>query len=85
MNKIITSTFLSIGLVFSSYAVAQQKGGACGARSYDGPHTVFDCEHIGKVKIAQIYEKGWRVVSMGQPKDGGTFTYLIIEEQRSDK
>ncbi len=58
------------------------RGGVCGASSFDGPNTTFDCEYLGKVKIKQIYEKGWRVVSIGQDKTGGTWTYLLIEEQK---
>ncbi len=59
------------------------KGGVCGAFSFSGPDTRFDCEHLGKdLTIKQIYEKGWRVVTIGQNKQGGTWTYLLIEEQK---
>jgi len=41
----------------------------------------LQCEHIGKVTIKQIYEKGFRVVHMQDDKNTATYVMLVIEEQ----
>lgn len=62
------------------------KGGTCWAnlsmKAALEPATVFACEHLGKVTLSQIYEKGFRVVAMTQNPAHPEFISLIIEEQR---
>lgn len=58
------------------------KGGTCTTNNYIGAETIFICEHIGQVRIRQIYEKGWRVVSRIIYPTGFNIHELIIEEQR---
>jgi hypothetical protein len=49
---------------------------------------LFLCDHLGEVTVAQIYERGWRVVSaVRNPATGSAVdvwqapAFLIIEEQ----
>ncbi len=73
------------GVPFLSQGV--QRGGMCFTnhsrmKDADVPWT---CEHIGKVTIRQIYEKGFRVVgsySTDLTEKPTQFPFLIIEEQR---
>lgn len=62
------------------------KGGTCwaylGMKTAIEPATVFACEHIGKVTLSQIYEKGFRVVAMTQNPANPESISFIIEEQR---
>lgn len=51
-------------------------------------HSMFNCDHLGEVTVAQIYEKGWRVVSAVRNTASTTVVdvsqapaFLIIEEQ----
>jgi hypothetical protein len=62
------------------------KGGICVTHQsrITGAEHVWICEHLGRVTIRQIYEKGFRVVSAysADPAEKTTqFQYLIIEEQ----
>lgn len=58
------------------------KGGTCSTNNFTGADTVFNCEHIGQVKIREIYEKGWRVVDRVVYPTGFNIHVLIIEEQK---
>ena len=64
-----------------------QRGGMCftnHSRMKD-TEVPWNCEHIGKVTIRQIYERGFRVVgsySTDLAEKPTQFPYLIIEEQR---
>jgi hypothetical protein len=66
--------------------VPQVKGGACWAtlslKAAVGPDVVFACEHLGKVTVSQIYEKGFRVVAMTHNPAHPEFVSLVIEERR---
>lgn len=66
--------------------VSQVKGGACWAtlslKAAIGPDVVFTCEHLGKVTVSQIYEKGFRVVAMTHNPAHPEFVSLVIEERR---
>lgn len=53
----------------------------CLHRPFRGGDSVLQCEHIGKVTIKQIYEKGFRVVHMQDDKNTATYVMLVIEEQ----
>ena len=62
------------------------KGGICTTNQsrVTGADHVWHCEHLGRVTIRQIYEKGFRVVSAysSDPAEKTSqFQYLIIEEQ----
>jgi len=77
-----------------------KRGGACSthfaktqealqqtpAGQWTDARTLFLCDHLGLVTVAQVYEKGFRVVgvSRGQPVTAHISTapaILIIEEQ----
>ena len=55
-------------------------GGVC-IGLFRGADSVVPCEHIGKVTIRQIYEKGFRVVHMQDDKHTASYVVLVIEEQ----
>lgn len=57
-----------------------KRGGVC-IGPFRGAESVLQCEHIGKVTIKQIYEKGFRVVHMQDDKNTATYVMLVIEEQ----
>ncbi|CAB1371180.1 conserved exported protein of unknown function (plasmid) [Denitratisoma oestradiolicum] len=83
MKKLTLFAFIMTALsAATNVLAAPARGGVCGAYPFNGADTKFDCEHLGKVTIKQIYERGWRIVSMGQQNDGGSWTYIVIEEQR---
>ena len=54
---------------------APVKGGLC----YGTPQAL-NCEHLGKVTVKEIYEKGWRVVAY--VKEGPNTVTVVIEEKR---
>ncbi len=64
-----------------------QRGGMCftnHSRMKDAD-VPWNCEHIGKVTIRQIYERGFRVIgsySTDLTEKPTQFPFLIIEEQR---
>ena len=59
---------------------APLRGGVC-IGPFRGADSVLHCEHIGKVTIRQIYEKGFRVVHMQDDKNTASYVVLVIEEQ----
>lgn len=61
-------------------AAGGKRGGVC-IGPFRGADSVLLCEHIGKVTIKQIYEKGFRVVHMQDDKNTATYVTLVIEEQ----
>lgn len=78
--------FASVQAGYAADQPKAQKGGVCwgslGEKLGIDPSTEFTCDAIGKIKISQIYEKGYRVVSvMMHPKRPDIVT-LVIEEQR---
>lgn len=64
----------------SAQAAGAKRGGVC-IGPFRGADSVLQCEHIGKVTIKQIYEKGFRVVHMQDDKNTATYVTLVIEEQ----
>ena len=83
---VIMTAICSLSNAQAAPAGSPIKGGTCWAnlsmKATIGPDTVFNCEHIGKVTISQIYEKGFRVVSMFPNPANAPFISLVIEEQR---
>lgn len=69
-----------------SAPVPPLKGGTCwaniGMKAALDPSTQFSCELIGRVTVAQIYEKGFKVTSMAYNPVQPVYVTLIIEEQR---
>lgn len=65
---------------------APLRGGTCwanlGLSAALDPSTQIACEIIGKATIAQIYEKGFRVVAMVHHPQHPSFVTILIEEQR---
>ena len=64
-----------------------QRGGMCFTNTsrIKDTEVTWNCEHIGRVTMRQIYEKGFRVVGVyaADPSDKTwQFQYLVIEEQR---
>jgi hypothetical protein len=72
-----------------SYSIAKSSAQRDAERdNWSYVRALFICDHLGPVTVAQIYEKGWRVVSAvrNQPNSvQGDIVYapafLIIEEQ----
>lgn len=63
------------------------KGGYCFTNHLriDNGDIPWNCEHLGKVTLREIYEKGFRVVGMYESttaKAQSGYPMLIIEEQR---
>jgi len=54
-----------------------KRGGVCW---YWTPSEPAECDHIGKVTVKEIYEKGFRVVSTARWTTG-KYILFIIEEQ----
>lgn len=84
MKKMLYAAFIVAVLVGMTNASAQaagaKRGGVC-IGPFRGGDSVLQCEHIGKVTIKQIYEKGFRVVHMQDDKNTATYVMLVIEEQ----
>lgn len=64
----------------SAQVTNAKRGGVC-IGPFRGSDSVLLCEHVGKVTIKQIYEKGFRVVHMQDDKNTATYVTLVIEEQ----
>jgi hypothetical protein len=77
--------FAGLLAVVATYAMAAEsgalRGGVC-IGSFQGADSLMNCEHIGRVTIRQIYEKGFRVVHMQNDKNTATYVMLVIEEQK---
>lgn len=84
MKKILYVAFILTAIVSMANANAQatglKRGGVC-IGPFRGADSVVNCEHIGKVTIKQIYEKGFRIVHMQDDKNTATYVTLVIEEQ----
>lgn len=91
MRKNLAIAFIMTAICTISNAQAAPpspplKGGTCWA--YTGNDAAisataqFTCDGIGKVTIAQIYEKGYRVVAIFQHPKRLDILSVIIEEQR---
>lgn len=84
MKKMLYVAFIVAALTGMTNASAQaagaKRGGVC-IGPFRGADSVLQCEHIGKVTIKQIYEKGFRVVHMQDDKNTATYVTLVIEEQ----
>ena len=84
MKKMLHAAFIVAALAgmtnASAQAAASKRGGVC-IGPFRGGDSVLQCEHIGKVTIKQIYEKGFRVVHMQDDKNTATYVMLVIEEQ----
>ena len=76
MKKMLYVAFIVAALAGMTNASAQ-----AAAAKRGGVYSVLQCEHIGKVTIKQIYEKGFRVVHMQDDKNTATYVMLVIEEQ----
>ena len=81
--RLLMATFaLLFGTAYAQ--TAPLLGGTCWGitSSTLSPTMTFNCQHLGKVTISEIYEKGFRVVgSLTHTAISGTVS-LIIEEQR---
>lgn len=53
-------------------------GGFC--RIYGPESEAWSCDHLGNVTIRQVYERGWRVVSLVE-SSRGLQSKMVIEEQ----
>lgn len=84
MKTMLYAAFIVAALAGMTNASAQaagaKRGGVC-IGPFRGADSVLQCEHIGKVTIKQIYEKGFRVVHMQDDKNTATYVTLVIEEQ----
>ena len=84
MNKKLVARLVIATLVGITGAHAQsastRRGGVC-IGPFRGADSVLTCEHIGKVTVRQIYEKGFRVIHMQDDKNTATYVTLVIEEQ----
>lgn len=84
MKTMLYAAFIVAALAGMTNASAQaagaKRGGVC-IGPFRGADSVLQCEHIGKVTIKQIYEKGFRVVHMQDDKNTTTYVTLVIEEQ----
>lgn len=84
MKKMLLLAFIVAAVSSMTNASAQAAGGKRGGvcvGPFRGADSVLLCEHIGKVTIKQIYEKGFRVVHMQDDKNTATYVTLVIEEQ----
>ena len=72
MKNMLIAAFIVAALTGMTNASAQaagaKRGGVC-IGPFHGADSVLQCEHIGKVTIKQIYEKGFRVVHMQDDKN----------------
>lgn len=75
-----TMTALAVMMSANAQAANPKRGGVC-IGPFRGGDSVLMCEHIGKVTIKQIYEKGFRVIHMQDDKNTATYVTLVIEEQ----
>ncbi len=91
MKKLITLLCVASTIFLSTNALSAsqeklQKGGVCwaslGTKVGIEPSTQFNCDVIGKVTINQLYEKGYRVVTMLMHPQRTDIVSLIIEEQK---
>ena len=84
MQKMLYVACIVAALTGMTNAIAQAAGAKLGGvciGPFRGADSVLYCEHIGKVTIKQIYEKGFRVVHMQDDKNTATYVTLVIEEQ----
>jgi hypothetical protein len=83
----LAALVLAVGICGTGSVQAEAlKGGICVTHQsrITGAEHVWICEHLGRVTIRQIYEKGFRVVSaysLDPAEKTSQFQYLIIEEQ----
>ena len=82
MRKARRAGFLAVvaANVVAAEGGAPLRGGVC-IGPFRGADSVVHCEHIGKVTIRQVYEKGFRVVHMQDDKNTASYVVLVIEEQ----
>ena len=82
MRKALLAGFLAdvAANVGAGEGGAPLRGGDC-IGPFRGAASVVHCEHIGKVTIRQVYEKGFRVVHMQDDKNTASYVVLVIEEQ----
>lgn len=86
LRSALAVAMLVAGTGIADMAQAQStKGGICTTNQsrITGAEHVWICEHLGRVTIRQIYEKGFRVVSAysSDPAEKtAQYQYLIIEE-----
>lgn len=88
-NLAIAFIMTAIYTISNAQAAPQNpplKGGTCwaniGMKAALDPATQIACDIIGKVTVTQIYEKGFRVVTMVHNPQNPAFVTIIIEEQR---
>lgn len=62
---------LSVGLYLASATALAAQGEVCLSKPTPAPATtpfdnvtVFQCKTAGKLTVSQLYEKGWRIVSV---------------------
>ena len=84
-SKLKFGILLAAGVLASGQAFAVQKGGLCMSisSSISSNTTPIICPFLGEVTIDQIYERGYRVVTVFllNPKDRLSSLGVIIEEQ----
>lgn len=84
MNKVLKVAFTMAALTalvnVNAQTVGAKRGGIC-IGPLRGGDSVLHCEHIGKVTVKQIYEKGFRVIHMQDDKNTATYVMVVIEEQ----
>ena len=88
-TRIYFAATLAAVSIFSNAAEAAEtgpiKGTVCFANSLrDTERVAIACKGLGKfASVAEIYERGYRVVSSGVLPEAGTGTvFLIIEERK---
>lgn len=78
MRHTLTTTLVTTFLLATNVANATLKGGQCVLINSKGD---YQCTVLGVVKLTDIYDRGWRVVtSYVQPVSN--IPVLIIEEQK---
>lgn len=87
MKKILIFIIAALTDVARADAGSVQRGGVCFTHhvSIDDANVVWNCEHLGRVTVKKIYEKGFRVVGayVTDPANKTFQTqYLVIEQQR---
>jgi hypothetical protein len=79
---VLAATMLSIATPSLANA-ANQDGDICGTTQYVNLTTTFKCANLfdgQRLSIAEIYQKGYRVVTSISTKEG--YTNIIIEKQK---
>jgi hypothetical protein len=91
MRKNLALAFIMTAIYTVSNAQATAtnaplRGGTCwaniGLKATLDNTTEASCAIIGKVSVGQIYEKGFRIVTVVHNPQHSSFVTIVIEEQR---